>query len=307
MHHEIRDVLRAAGVIGDAFLQGSLARKTMLAPLRDIDMVVIMAAAHADLLDDPDGPAAAMELIVEALTTAYPDAVVTSGCHAVKIDFGDGGFTFDVVPAFEVGNERRDVRIADVDGRIWEVSNTRQLIQVIQDRNQACDGRWVRQARMTKDFTANALAYLLPAKLPGLISEAVCYEAIKGSMSHADAMAAVFCTGAQMLLGPISDPTDFDVLTDDVDDGVVQAAQQAFADTADRADEALRLAAEGDEDAAIDVWHEIFGDGFPAAAPPSAQAAIDSLLAGAVTSTGRPTPVRGVALDARPTRSWRSR
>lgn len=44
-----------------------------------------------------------MELIVEVLTAAYPDAVVTSGCHAVKIDFGDGGFTFDVVPAFEVG------------------------------------------------------------------------------------------------------------------------------------------------------------------------------------------------------------
>lgn len=44
MHHEIRDSLRAAGVIADAFLQGPLARKTMLAPLRDIDMVVIMAA-----------------------------------------------------------------------------------------------------------------------------------------------------------------------------------------------------------------------------------------------------------------------
>lgn len=159
---------------------------------------------------------------------------------------------------------------------------------------------------MTKDFAANALAYLLPAKVPGLISEAICYEAISGSMSHADAMAAVLGTGAQMLLGPISDPTDFDVLTDDVDDGVLQAAQRAFAEAADRADEALRLAAEGDEDAAIDVWHEIFGDGFPKAAPPSTHEAIDSLLAGAVTSTGRPTPVRGVAVDARPTRSWRS-
>lgn len=306
-HHEIRDVLQSAGVIADAFLQGSFARKTMLAPLRDIDMVVIMAPAHGDLLDDPNGPASAMELIVEALTAAYPDAVVTSGCHAVKIDFGDGGFTFDVVPAFEVGNERRDVRIADVDGGRWELSNTRELIHVVQERNQACAGRWVRQARMTKDFAAGALEHLMPDTLPGLVSEAVCYATIEGSASHADAMAAVLRAGAEMLLGPISDPTGFDVLTEDLDDDLLAAAQQAFADAADRADEALRLAADGDEKAAVDVWCGIFGDGFPVAAAPSAGDAIDSLLAGGITSTGRPTPVRGVGVDARPTRSWRSR
>lgn len=306
-HHEIRDVLRSAGVIVDAFLQGSFARKTMLAPLRDIDMVVIMAPAHADLLDDPNGPATAMELIVEALAAAYPDAVVTSGCHAVKIDFGDGGFTFDVVPAFEVGNERRDVRIADVDSGRWELSNTRELIRVVQERNQACAGRWVRQARMTKDFAVGALEHLAPATLPGLVSEAICYATIAGSASHADAMAAVLRAGAEMLLGPISDPTGFDVLTDDIDDDLLVAAQQAFADGADRAEEALRLAADGDEEAAVDVWCGIFGDGFPAAAAPSAHDAIDSLLAGGITSTGRPTPVRGVGVDARPTRSWRSR
>jgi hypothetical protein len=306
-HHEIRDVLRSAGVIVDAFLQGSFARKTMLAPLRDIDMVVIMALAHADLLDDPNGPATAMELIVEALAAAYPDAVVTSGCHAVKINFGDGGFTFDVVPAFEVGNEPRDVRIADVDSGRWELSNTRELIRVVQERNQACAGRWVRQARMTKDFAVGALEHLAQATLPGLVSEAICYATIAGSASHADAMAAVLRAGAEMLLGPISDPTGFDVLTDDIDDDLLMAAQQAFADGADRAEEALRLAADGDEEAAVDVWCGIFGDGFPAAAAPSAHDAIDRLMAGGITSTGRPTPVRGVGVDARATRSWRSR
>lgn len=306
-HRDIREVLREPGLIADAFLQGSLARKTMLAPLKDIDMVVIMAAAHADLLDDPDGPAEALRLLAEALAAAYPEAVLTPGCHALEIDFGNGGFAFDVVPAFEVGNDRGDIRIADVDGRRWELSNTRELIRVIQDRNQACDGLWVRQARMTKDFVAQTLEFPLPGKLPGLVSEAICYEAIHEPMSHAEAMAAVFRTGAHMLLGPISDPTGFDVLTDHVDDVILDAAQQAFAESADRAEEALRLAAGGDQDAAIDAWHGIFGDGFSTAAPPSTQAAIDSLLAGAVTHTGRPTPVRDAALNARPTRSWRSR
>jgi hypothetical protein len=40
-HHEITDVLIAAGIAASTFLQGSFARKTMPKPLKDVDMVIV--------------------------------------------------------------------------------------------------------------------------------------------------------------------------------------------------------------------------------------------------------------------------
>lgn len=304
-HQAIRDVLRSAGIIDDAFLQGSFRRKTMLAPLKDVDMVVILAAAHEHLHADPEGPAQSVNLLAPPLADAYPHANLEPGCHALKIDFGDEGFTFDAVPAFECHNSNGDVEIADVDQRRWELSNTRELIRVIQDRNQSCGGHWVHQARMMKDFVANALRPLLPAKLPGLISESICYAAITTVLPHPEALATALRTGARMLLGAIEDPTGFDVLTEKLEPGVQQGAQQAFQRAAELAEQALRLAAAGDEGAAVDTWHSILGNGFPSAPPPTTDEAIAGLLSGGVTSTGRPTRVRDVNVTARPTRAWR--
>ena len=51
-HNEITLLLKAKGLIIGAFLQGSLARKTMIPPLRDVDKVVILAEALRGLTPD---------------------------------------------------------------------------------------------------------------------------------------------------------------------------------------------------------------------------------------------------------------
>lgn len=306
MHHSIREILQDAGIISDAFLQGSFARKTMLAPLKDVDMIVIMAAEHDALRDDPAGPSKAEQLIIDALAAEFPHATFDPGRHAVKIDFGDGGFTFDCVPAFEVGNAARDVDIANTDDGTWDRSNTRELIRVTQERNQACGGKWVRQARMLKDFVAKSLHDQLPNKLPGMVSEAICFEAITSQVAHPEALAAALRAGAQMLQGPVQDLTGFDVLTDDLPEHLLATAQARFSAAADAAEQALQLAADGDEAAAVDVWHYVLGDGFPPAPPPSEDDALAGTLSGGFTITGRPTKQRRGAQPARPTRAWRS-
>jgi tRNA nucleotidyltransferase (CCA-adding enzyme) len=48
-HRQISDVLSEAGLAVTTFLQGSFARKTMLKPLKDVDMVVV-DHDHGDLL-----------------------------------------------------------------------------------------------------------------------------------------------------------------------------------------------------------------------------------------------------------------
>lgn len=81
-HHAIRDLLAAAGLIVGAFLQGSLARKTMVAPLRDVDMVVLIAPAHSHLRYAQGGSIEVMRLIHAALAAAYPEATFKVAKHA---------------------------------------------------------------------------------------------------------------------------------------------------------------------------------------------------------------------------------
>ncbi|WP_203417271.1 hypothetical protein [Jiangella ureilytica] len=57
-------------------------------------------------------------------------------------------------------------------------------------------------------------------------------------------------------------------------------------------------------DAAIDVWHSLFGDSFPLAPHRSVLNALTALAAGSLTTTGRPSATQvGQQLSA-PGRSW---
>jgi predicted nucleotidyltransferase len=71
LHNEITELLIRAGVIVFTFLQGSFARKTMLAPLRDIDKIVIMAGQLGDQPDMQARPELAMDRIQAVLERAY--------------------------------------------------------------------------------------------------------------------------------------------------------------------------------------------------------------------------------------------
>ena len=73
-HNELRDVLSKAGVATGAILQGSFARKTMLPPLKDIDMVAFLAAEHEHIKDEPGGSDRAMDIIQGAIADAYESA-----------------------------------------------------------------------------------------------------------------------------------------------------------------------------------------------------------------------------------------
>lgn len=74
VHHSISDRLLEAGLAKRTRLQGSFARKTMLPPLHDIDMVIELADWLQNLLATPDGPEQAMKLIRAVLKPRFPGA-----------------------------------------------------------------------------------------------------------------------------------------------------------------------------------------------------------------------------------------
>jgi hypothetical protein len=296
-HNRIGDLLVEAGVARRTRLQGSFARKTMLPPLHDIDKVVELDDDLEDVLTEPGGPEKAMSLIRDTLQPRLPGARFEIKKHALGIDLPGEGFTFDAVPAFNPDDGTNWIDIADTEDQAWERSNTYQLIDTVADRNQVCDGRFVRQVRMVKQAVRTAG---LADVLPGLHVETFVYEAITTTMAHPDAVSAALATAASLLGGPYRDPTGVDRISDRLDPAAVITAKASMRRLADQAAEAQRLAA-GDETAAARIWADIFGDPFPAPVP-NEKGFLTRLHGGAglgptgATSAARPTPR---------TRAWR--
>lgn len=296
LHNEITDYLTQLGIIVTAFLQGSFARKTMIAPLRDVDKVVILASAMAGVTAD-----AVMDKIQAALAPKYPDATFDRTRHALQVDFGPTSFYFDTVPAWETTTDDDDVCIANRETGGWERSNTRELIRVVATRNAVTRGRFVHQVRMGKQ----AIKHLLDGAIPGLHVESWAYNEVAEPLAHDEALARILEAGARLLGGRYTEPTGVDAISDRLKPDVVATAKPVLVDAAVRARQARALTNAGDHNEAIRIWHDLLGDCFPEPIPQDdGEALRRSFEGGAVTASGTVTTATGVGQVARPGRSW---
>ena len=298
VHNRLGDLVVAAGVAKRTRLQGSFARHTMLGPkLRDIDKVVEFDDKWWDDLNSPGGPQKAISLIHDVLAPHLPGARFEAKKHALAITLPGSEFNFDAVPAFNPEENSGWIYIADTEDDQWERSNTYILIKTIAERNQECDGKFVRQVRMAKQAIHNAG---LSDVLPGLHVETFTYHAVPTAVDHGDAVAATLATGAQLLGGPYDDPTGTEQISDRLSAAAVARAKSGMEHLAARAAEAQRLADDGKEIAAAHIWAEIFGDPFP---HPRAdeKARLQSLN----TGTGVAATGATAARDTPRTRAWR--
>ena len=295
---EVRQALSDGGVkTTHSFLQGSLARGTMVSPLKDVDMVVSLDRdEYGYLLHHPLGPDLAMDLLQAALEVQlrpkYPGLRFgPRKAHALPIELGRGYPSFDLVPAFETTTNDDDVLIADRVDKRWERSNPRELIRVVAEANQATGGKLIHVARMVK----HSVRTKLHAKFPGLAVESFAIDAIGGPMSYAEATAHVFDRGSKTLGGPIYEPTGRDDLAPkigQIEPGFTRKARRWFEEKADEARRARNCADSGDHDESITWWHRVFGPPFP-----SPRTATSPEVAAAALTFGKSA--------ARPTRAWR--
>jgi len=294
-HNRLGDLLVAAGVAKRTRLQGSFARKTMLPPLKDIDKVIELVDTFKEILAGPGGPEKAMLIIQEILEEEMPGVTFEVKQHALGIVVPGDGFDFDAVPAFNEEDGTGWIKIADIDDDDWEPSNTYLLIDTIADRNEACEGRFVRQVRMVKQAVKIA-----GIDIPGLHVEAFAYDAVTTEMDHSAAVTATLSWAASALQGAYTDPTGVDRLDERLDSIQKGQARAGFQRLADLATKAQRLAGDGDEDGAALIWRDIFGDPFPK--PDTAKDFLQQLHGGSgITSIGTVTP----SVSTPKTRAWR--
>lgn len=303
-HQDITARLVASGLVTLTFLQGSFARKTMRKPLKDVDMIVVMAESLRADLEQLGGPARAMALLRQVVAAAYPSTrfdVGGAAAHALQVTFPDLPFTFDLVPA--LAGEAEIVHIADRELDRWEWSNAQTLNRVVAAHNVATNGWFVHQVRMGKALKDR----YDDLDLCGLAFEALAHDSIFVQQPHDVAVADLVRHASTTVLGKLLDPTGVEDLTTEWDDQQRQRYAQRFASLSRKADEAVRLRVVGAEVAAVEVWQSVFGDDFPAAPPQTACEALDALAGGGITSTGRAVTTPRAHQPNRPTRSWRAR
>jgi predicted nucleotidyltransferase len=296
IHNAITELLRRRGLVVTAFLQGSFARKTMIAPLRDVDKVVVLDRSLSGLSPDQ-----IMDRIQRALSDEYPDVIFERTRHSLKVDFGPTSFYFDTVPAWETTTDDDDVLIANRDSGGWDPSNTRSLIRVVAERNEAAGGRFIHQVRMGKQAVKN----LLESSIPGLHVESWAYVVITGALPHDEAAARILEEGARLLGSSYTDPTGKDQISARLKPDVIAAAQPVLTEAAGKARHARQLSDAGDHNEAIRIWHGIFGESFPEAAPQDDETALRrSFLGGAVTTRGTVSTTRTTGQRSHPVRPW---
>jgi hypothetical protein len=307
MHQEIREELTDAGVIADSFLQGSFARKTMLKPLKDIDIVCLLDPALWEELRHADGPGKAMESFKSPIRTRWPDVEFDVGDEpagkALRLSFPWLDFTVDLVPAFETDDEY--VLIGDRDEGTWEPSNTRIQLRRVRDRNQATGGRFVHQVREGKALKKNHEPEL--EFVTGIVVESLAYAAITRKMPDKLAIAGFLNHAAKAVRGPVLEPAGEDDVTVKWTAQERSTAERVFAQAAEQARIALALEQDGDVQGAIAAWHDLLGEDFPWAEDRSVAETMGAWAAGSVATNGRPTASRAAKQQAAPGRSWSSR
>ncbi len=305
-YREIQDCLVAAGIAASTFLQGSFARKTMLKPLKDVDVVILLPASLRYLLDAKNGPAVAMAMLRGPIEAKFAGArfdVTDCPDKALQVAFDDVTFTFDLVVAFDSPIAHEVVLLGNRKTGEWRPSNARTLNRLISTRNVATGGVWVHQGRMFKSFKRE---HPVLGQHCGLLFESLLYAAVTKAMAADRALAAVFAYAATAVLGPVYDPTGEDDLTAKWSQEIRAATAAAFADAAKRAQEALDLAADGHDAAAVGVWHDILGDPFPVPPAEPVSSMFTNLLGGSITSAGAAVTSQAGREATRPTRPWRS-
>jgi hypothetical protein len=255
----VRNNLRTSLDIEQDFLSGSYRRRTAIRPLKDIDLVLVLAEAkHRELRSDP--PQKTLALVQSALARAYPNAAPPRmQARSVNIEFRGTDIGYDVVPAFR--HAAGGYLIPDRERGSWIRSDPELHHQACITANQAAGNMLNPLIKMAKALNARHHRPLRSFHL-----EVMAYSAFSGRPAALDSgLHRLILHLADRVLQSCPDPAK---LGPNIDQGMTseQRAQirRVLDGWAQSAEKAIRATQRGDIEAAHATWSALFGPLYPA-------------------------------------------
>ena len=247
----------------DSFLSGSYSRQTLIAPLKqaDIDIIVVLDPKHFHNYNGQNGgQAGLLDLLKGVLKKTYPNTPdISRNGQAVTIQFTD--FVVDVVPAFN----RQDggYLIPNSITQAWLSTDPKKHVQIWSAANQSHNGDLVPLIKMLKAWNRMTSTFLQSFHLETMALQILNNVTISDFPSGTR---YVFDKSRDYVTKKNPDPAGYG---DDVGgylntDEKVKNAVSRFETAYTRALKAEDLARRGYVADAVGMWRMVFGDYFPA-------------------------------------------
>lgn len=271
-HNALRDFLKDDAYFGAmieaTFLNGSYARNTVIRPIKDVDIIVVVGT---DWLQEP--PAKAMDALRRKLAQRYPERRTLRQRRAVRVTLYD--MQLDVLLAVAPGGGGQPLKIPDRRTERWIETHPRAQLELTARLKNQTGGNYSRLVRLFKGWAASRMS---GADRPSsFVLECSAFHVIaQRPGAYAGALPDAFMTlmtsirawdfGRARNLFPWGRP--------EVPDPAlvrVNVADRWDAQGADHCRESLdlvlkrcsRLPLSRWDESEVDKWSEVFGDPFP--------------------------------------------
>jgi hypothetical protein len=251
----------------DTFLTGAYRRETKTKPLRDVDIMVVIAD-DSYLMQHPSKILLAVRAILAPL---YGEHRVTCDRFAIRVDFGikvvddvsenDEVVSFDVVPALQNGDH---YLIPDEITGQWIATNPNIHYDLAVAANKAFSEHWKPLVKMLKKWNSVAGQPIDPS----FLIETMALDLLEGPWSgnHARELRRFFATAASRITDIWPDPAklgpDISLILDN-DLMKMSTAITALKKAEQACTMAIQLEQTGRTGAALQTWRELFGPLFP--------------------------------------------
>lgn len=259
----VRGAVENGLAVVDSFLSGSYSRQTLIAPLKqaDIDIVVVLDPKYFHNYNGQNGgQAGLLDLLKRVLKKTYPTTPdISRNGQAVTIQFTD--FVVDVVPAFN--RQGGGYLIPNSISQAWLSTDPKEHVKIWSAANQSHNGDLIPLMKMLKAWNRTTSTFLRSFHLETMALQILNSVTISDFPSGARYF---FDKGRDYITKKNPDPAGYG---DDVGrylntEEAVKNAVSRFETAHTRALKAEDFASRGYVADAIGMWRMVFGDYFPA-------------------------------------------
>jgi hypothetical protein len=263
---DIRAIMDENFDVDHDFLTGSYRRHTKSKPLKDVDIFCVLGPKEKHYRKET--PDALLETVRKALEKTYGAGAVNTQRRSVCVSFGvtvadddakDRVVSFDVVPAFTLGE---DYEIPDLGTASWTKTNPRIHAEKAVAAHEAYDSEWKGLVRMMKYWNNSNGKPITPSFLIEVMALEVLQPPFGGD--RAREMQFFFDTLAGRIDESWLDPAGLGPpISDGMDAAKRSAARSALKGAELAAARAIAASRDGRQGEALQAWRTLLGPLFP--------------------------------------------